>query len=92
MNATHAVVTVLGADRTGIVAKIAGALADCGANIDDIRQNVQGDIFSMTMLVTLDEDATPFEGVQDALAAAGESLGVQVRLQREDVFKFMYNV
>ena len=92
MNTPHAVVTVLGADRKGIVATIAQTLAEREANIDDIRQNVQGDIFSMTMLVTLDETAVSFNEVQEALEAAGEQLGVQVRIQREDVFKFMYNV
>ena len=92
MKTTSAVVTVLGADRTGIVAAIAQALAGCDANIDDIRQNVLDGIFSMTMLVSFDEEQTAFNTVQEALAAAGEQLGVQVRMQREDVFKFMYNV
>lgn len=92
MKNTHVVVTVLGADRKGIVAKVAQTLADCDGNIDDIRQNVQGGIFSMTMLVTLDEDSTPFDEVQDALARAGEDIGVQVKMQREDVFKYMYQV
>lgn len=92
MKATHTVVTVLGGDHTGIVAKIAQTLADCNGNIDDIRQNVLNDIFSMTMLVTLDEDVTPFNDVQAALEEAGKEMGVQVRIQREDVFKFMYNV
>ena len=92
MKATHTVVTVLGADHTGIVAKIAQTLADCNGNIDDIRQNVLNDIFSMTMLVTLDEDVTPFNDVQAALEEAGKEMGVQVRIQREDVFKFTYNV
>lgn len=92
MKATHTVVTVLGADRTGIVAKVAQTLADCNGNIDDIRQNVLNDIFSMTMLVTLDEDEASFNEVQEALEKAGEELGVQVKIQREDVFKFMYSV
>ena len=92
MKATHTVVTVLGADHTGIVAKVAQTLADCGGNIDDIRQNVLDEIFSMTMLVTLDEDRSSFNEVQEALDLAGQELGVQVKIQREDVFKFMYNV
>lgn len=92
MKTTHTVVTVLGADRTGIVARVAQTLADCNGNIDDIRQNVLNGIFSMTMLVSLDEEATSFNQVQEALEAAGEELGVQVKIQREDVFKFMYNV
>ena len=92
MQATHTVVTVLGQDTKGIVARIATTLADCGANIDDIQQNVLKDIFSMTMLVTLDEDVAGFNEVQERLGADGEKLGLQVRIQREDVFKFMYSV
>ncbi len=92
MQATHTVVTVLGQDTKGIVARIATTLAECGANIDDIQQNVLKDIFSMTMLVTLDEDEAGFNEVQERLEADGEKLGLQVRIQREDVFKFMYSV
>lgn len=92
MKETRTVVTVLGGDHTGIVARIAQTLADNSANIDDIRQNVLNNIFSMTMLVTLDEDQKSFNEVQDALAAAAEELDVQVKIQREDVFNFMYNI
>ena len=76
----------------GAIATIATTLADCGANIDDIQQNVLNDIFSMTMLVTLDEDVATFNEVQERLARDGEMLNLQVVIQREDVFEFMYNV
>lgn len=89
---TRAVVTVLGEDRVGIVATIATVLADAGANIEDIRQGILDHVFSMTMLVTVDEEATPFEEVQTALVDAGAELGLQVNLQREDVFRFMHRV
>ncbi len=92
MTPTRTVVTVLGKDRSRIVATIATTLADCGANIDDIQQNVLNDIFSMTMLVTLDEDIATFNEVQERLARDGETLNLQVVIQREDVFEFMYNV
>ena len=86
------VVSVLGKDRSGIVAEGATALAACGANIDDISQTILDDIFSMTMLVTLDEDVATFNEVQERLARDGETLNLQVVIQREDVFEFMYNV
>lgn len=89
---TRAILSVLGEDRVGIVAAISGVLAETGANIEDIRQTIISGIFSMTMLVTVDEDATPFETVQAKLAEAGESLGLQVTLQREDVFRYMHRV
>ncbi len=92
MALTNTVVTVLGADRTGIIAAVCTTLAANGANIFDIRQTVLGDIFSMTMKVTLDEDVASFNTVQEALAKDGEKLGVQIQIQREEVFKFMYSI
>lgn len=86
------VVSVLGKDRSGIVAKISTVLAECGANIDDISQTILDDIFSMTMLVTLDGEVAVFNTVQEKLDAAGAELGVQVIIQREDVFQFMYKI
>lgn len=86
------VISVLGKDHSGIVAAVAGVLAQCNANIDDISQTLLDDIFSMTMLVTLDADTAGFNQVQERLAAEGEKLGVQITLQRQDVFDFMYKI
>ena len=86
------VISVLGKDRSGIVAAVATTLAACNANIDDISQTILDDIFSMTMLVTLDTEVADFNTVQERLEAVGEDLGVQVITQREDVFQFMYKV
>lgn len=90
--ATRAVLSVLGKDRTGIVAKVATTLTDANTNIDDIRQSIIDDLFSMTMLVTLDEETCPFDKLQEALDADAKALGMQITLQREDVFRFMYEV
>ena len=89
---TRAVLSVLGADRVGIVAAIATTLAESGVNIEDIRQTILSGIFSMTMLVTVDEDAHPFEEVQARLAEVADRIGMQISLQREDVFRFMHRV
>ncbi len=88
------VISVLGGDRTGIVATVATVLAECSANIDDINQTILGEneIFCMTMLVTLDVETCGFEEVQRRLEEAGEGLGVQIRIQREDVFRFMHEI
>lgn len=87
------VVSVLGKDRSGIVAKVSTALSDCGANIDDISQTIlNGNIFSMTMMVTLDAEVADFNTVQETLKGVGEDLGMQVIIQREDVFQYMYKI
>ena len=89
---TRAVLSVLGADRVGIIAAISAALAESSVNIEDIRQTILSDVFSMTMLVTIDESIHPFEDVQARLAEVAGEIGMQVTLQREDVFRFMHRV
>lgn len=86
------VISVLGKDRSGIVAAVSNVLSECSANIDDISQTILNDIFSMTMLVTLKPEEHPFNEVQDKLTKTGEDLGVQITLQREDVFQYMYKI
>lgn len=86
------VISVLGKDRSGIVAAVATALAECGANIDDISQTILDEIFSMTMLSTLNPEVADFNAVQEKLEAVGTDLGVQIIIQREDVFQYMYKI
>ena len=86
------VISVLGKDRSGIVAGVATVLAECQANIDDISQSLLEDIFGMTMLVTLNPEVAGFNEVQEKLEAVGKDLGVQIVLQRQDVFDFMYKI
>ena len=88
------VISVLGKDRSGIVAAVATTLAECSANIDDISQTIlgQGEIFSMTMLTTLAPEVCDFNTIQEKLEKVGEDLGVQTIIQREDVFQFMYKI
>jgi len=76
----------------GIVAAVSGALAETNTNIEDIRQTILGNIFTMTMLVTVDEDSMPFDELQKRLAAVGQDLGMQITLQREDVFRYMHRI
>ena len=89
---TPTILSVLGEDSVGIVAAVSAALAESHANIEDIRQTIIGGIFSMTMLVTVDEDATAFDVLQKRLADIGERMGLQITLQREDVFRFMHRI
>jgi ACT domain-containing protein len=89
---TPVVLTVLGEDRVGIVAAVSAVLAEANNNIEDIRQTILGRIFSMTMLVTVDEDTLPFDEVQKRLLEIGHDLGMQIILQREDVFRYMHRI
>ena len=86
------VVSVLGKDRSGIVAAVATTLSECKANIDDISQTILREFFTMTMLADTAESKLDFAELQKALAEAGELSGVNVSIQREDVFNFMYRL
>ncbi len=92
MNQTRIVVSVLGADRSGIVAAVATKLSECSANIVDISQTILDGIFTMTMLVDLDESLISFDALREAVTSLIEPLGVQIQVQREDVFRFMHRI
>ncbi|MDM8270346.1 ACT domain-containing protein [Thermophilibacter provencensis] len=87
---SRAIITVLGSDRPGIVASVAGALSERQANILDISQTILQGIFTMTMLVDL--GSASFSELKEQLDALSESLGVQIMMQREEVFRYMYRL
>ena len=89
---TRIVVTTLGADHSGIVAAVATKLSENDANILEISQAILDGIFTMSMIVELDEEKTTFDELKSALVALNEPLGVQVQVQREDIFNFMYRI
>jgi ACT domain-containing protein len=89
---TRAIITVLGSDRPGIVAAVTSALAGHDANILDISQTILQGIFTMTMLVDLAGSSADFSAIQDQLAQISSELGVQITMQREEVFNFMYRL
>ncbi len=90
-SSNRAIITVLGSDRPGIVASVTGELADREANILDISQTILQGTFTMTMLVDLG-DSVDFSELKGALDGLSEKLGVQITLQREEVFRFMYRL
>ena len=90
-SSNRAIITVLGSDRPGIVASVTGELADREANILDISQTILQGTFTMTMLVDLG-DSVDLSELKGALDGLSETLGVQITLQREEVFRFMYRL
>jgi len=88
----RAVITVVGIDRVGIIARITGKLADLNINILDISQTIMGDLFTMSMIVDLSATERPFAQVRDELVAIGEDMGMEIHAQREDVFRYMHRI
>lgn len=88
----RAIVSVIGKDRTGIIAKVTTRLFELGCNVEDISQTVmQGAYFTMIMLITLKEGLA-VGAVNDALQSVAEELGVEIRVQHEDIFNSMHRI
>lgn len=87
-----AIITVLGQDRVGIIARISGLLGDHQVNILDISQTILSGYFTMVMLVDLSGMPVSYQQMIEALEQAGEQLGVQVRMQRSEIFDAMHKI
>lgn len=87
----RAVVTVVGKDKVGIIAKVSGMLAELNFNVEDITQTVMQDFFVMLMLITLQKD-TDIAAVAEKLETFGQSLGVSIRIQHEAIFDAMHRI
>jgi ACT domain-containing protein len=88
----RAVITVIGYDRVGLIAGISAVLAESNVNILDISQTTMQDLFTMMMLVDLDGLNIDFSELKDRLESKGKELGVDVRIQREEIFKSMHRI
>ena len=84
----RAVITVVGKDRTGIIAKISETLYGHDVNIVDISQNVMDDMFAMVMLVNIDRCTV----LADLLDKDGEELGMKIHTMHEDIFNAMHRI
>jgi ACT domain-containing protein len=88
----RAVVTVLGCDRVGIIAAVTAVLAESNTNILDISQTIMSDIFNMIMIVDLSTSSTDHQELHKRLTQTGKDLGVEIRVQREEVFRSMHRI
>lgn len=86
------VITVVGKDTVGIIAKVCTYLADNNINILDISQTIVQGYFNMMMIVDLDDTQKPFGDVSDDLTKIGEKMGVIIHCQREEIFEMMHRV
>ncbi len=86
----RAVLTVLGNDTTGIIAKVSAVLYRHSANILDISQTVLSGVFNMIMIVDLRDSV--FSDLADDLEALGGEIGMQIRLQRSEIFDAMHRI
>lgn len=86
------VITVVGKDKVGIMARVCTYLADNGINILDISQTIVSGYFNMMMIADMGDRIKDFEKVKSELDELGQSIGVQIRLQREEIFDMMHRI
>ena len=87
-----AVITVTGKDSVGIIAKVAAACAENGANIVDISQSVLSDYFAMIMLADIDSLTVEFSEFVDKLDALGKASDLVIHAMHEDIFNTMHHI
>ena len=90
MNRT--IITVVGKDTKGIIAKVCTYLAAKDVNILDISQTIVQEYFNMMMIVDLNTSKTPFAECSAALEKLGEEIGVTIKCQREEIFDMMHRI
>ena len=89
---SKAIITVVGKDTVGIIAKVCTYLAEARINILDISQTIVQEYFNMMMVVDVSNATLPFGEIAAGLDAGGRSIGVQVRCQREEIFDKMHRI
>lgn len=87
-----AVITVIGRDSVGILAKVSEACSKADVNIVEVTQSVLQDMFAMIMLVEIDKSNIGFEQLRTNLKAVGESTNTKVHVMHEDIFNSMHRI
>ncbi|MBQ5624327.1 MAG: ACT domain-containing protein [Phascolarctobacterium sp.] len=86
------VLTVIGQDKVGIIAGVSNTLAECNINIININQNIMQGFFNMVLIADMSEATVSLQEAKDKVHALGERIGVEIRMQSEDIFKAMHRV
>ena len=86
------VITIIGKDRVGIVAMASNVLAENQVNILDINQNIVDGFFNMVMIAETGESKVSLKELQAIFAEKGKELGLEIKVQHEDIFQIMHRV
>ncbi|MCE5220654.1 MAG: ACT domain-containing protein [Clostridium sp.] len=87
-----AILTVIGQDKVGIIAGISQKMLEYSINILDVNQTIMQGFFTMIMVLDCKEMKGSFEDVRAGLTVEGERLGVEIKVQREEIFKSMHSL
>ena len=87
-----AVLTVIGSDKVGIIAAVSKVFSDINVNILDLSQTTMQNIFTMIMLVDVEESTVPFDRLAEEMKQLGKSMNLTVQLQHEAIFDSMHQI
>ena len=87
-----AVISVIGKDAVGILAKVSAMCAEYNANVTEVTQSVLQDVFAMVMLVDITGLTIPLAELSDRMAELGKSLGLSLYVMHEDIFNTMHHI
>ncbi len=88
----RAVITVIGKDNVGILAKVSGICSEYNANVMDVTQSVLQDMFAMIMMVDISKMNADFVVLGDKLTELGKELGLSIHTMHEDIFNSMHRI
>ena len=89
MAKSKSIITVVGKDQVGIIARVTGYLYENNVNVEDITQSIVAGFFNMMMIVDTGASNKEFLTLSKELEELGTKIGVIIKLQREDIFESM---
>lgn len=88
----RAVITVIGKDMVGILARVSTICAENGVNVIEVTQSILQDLFAMIMIVDISESTVPFSELSDKLTTIGNEMNLTVHTMHEDIFNSMHRI
>ncbi len=88
----RAVITVIGKDMVGFLARVSTICAENGVNVIEVTQSILQDLFAMIMIVDISESTVPFSELSDKLTTIGNEMNLTVHTMHEDIFNSMHRI
>jgi len=92
MKKMRIVLTIVGKDRVGIIAKVSNLLAEHGVNILNINQNILEGFFNMVLIADMAAADVSLKDLQEMAAQIGKEIGVEIKVQHEEIFTAMHRI
>ena len=88
----RAIITVIGKDMVGILAKVSTICAEYDVNVVEVTQSILQDLFAMIMMVDISKASIPSSELADRLTTVGQEMGLTIHTMHEDIFNSMHHV